>query len=537
MKKYSFLAFTFLCGTFMHAQTLESAIKKTENERFDLATGEFKALIAKEPTKADNYFYFGENYFQADNLDSAKIVWEKGLSLDPTSLLNQVGVGKSLWYAGDTAAANKMFNATLLATKNKNAEIIRQIGAVYVYAPIKNLNKAVTLLTAATKLDSKNIDGHLLLGDAHLELNPTNGTEAMKSYNAALDIVKSAKIIVRKAKVYQRAKNYELANDMYKEAQELDPTYAPSFRENAELNMFFNQSTRAIENWKKYLELNDSEYARYRYATSLFSGKKYCEAVTEFEDIHAKGFQNFYSERLLAYSIYECNTKDAKAPVDVYQKAMAASDRFFKIAPEDKVIAMDYKYRGLLLAKMGNDSLAVVELDRAVTKDPTNSGELHAELAKLHLKAKKYDLAIASFNSKMGQDSTQLTAAEYYDLGRAYYFGPKNYMMADAAYTQVAKLAPTYAMAYLWRGRSNAQLDPKKTSWAAKPHYEQFIETVPVEERAGSYKNFVIEAAKYLGDYYVTSTEKNVEKAKAAWTIVKELDPADKQAKAYFGIK
>jgi tetratricopeptide (TPR) repeat protein len=214
----------------MHAQTLESAIKKTDNERFDLATGEFKALIAKEPTKAEYYFYYGENYFQADNLDSAKIIWEKGLSLNPACLLNQVGVGKSLWYAGDTAAANKMFTASLLTSKNKNAEIIRQIGAVYVYAPIKNLNKAVTLLTAATKLENKNIEGHLLLGDAQLELNPTNGTEAMKSYNAALDISKSAKIIVRKAKVYQRAKNYELANDMYKEAQELDPTYAPSFR-------------------------------------------------------------------------------------------------------------------------------------------------------------------------------------------------------------------------------------------------------------------------------------------------------------------
>ena len=59
---------------------------------------------------------------------------------------------------------------------------------------------------------------------------------------------KSPKAIVRTAKLYQRAKNYELANSKYKEAQLLDPTDAPAYRENAELNMRFDQSSKAIEN-------------------------------------------------------------------------------------------------------------------------------------------------------------------------------------------------------------------------------------------------------------------------------------------------
>lgn len=534
MKNYRILALSMMFGTFINAQTLEDAIKKTDNERFEVAAAEFKALIAKDPAKADNYFYFGENYFQLEDLDSANIMWKKGLSVDPNSALNMVGTGKYLWYKGDTLAGKTQFTAALALTKNKNAEVMRQIGAVYIYAPIKSLKQAVTVLNSAIKLESKNIEGHLLLGDALLELTPTNGTDAMKSYNNALDLSKSAKILVRKAKVYQRAQSYELANDMYKEAQELDPTYAPAFRENAELNMKFNQSSRAIENWKKYLELNNSDYARYRYATSLFSGKKYCEAIPELETIHGNGFANFYSERLLAYSYYECNAKEAQAAADVYKKGMDASDRFFKIAPQDKVIAMDYKYKGLLLAKLGSDSLAVAELERAVAKDSLGSGEIMGELAKLHIKAKKYDQAIIAFNKKMNGDSTKLSVAEFYDLGRAYYFGPKDYNMADSAYAKVAEMAPTYAMAYLWRGRSNVQLDLKKVSWSAKPFYEKFLETVPVEERTGAYKPFVIEASKYLGDYYVNSKEKDATKAKEAWTLVKELDPADKQAKAFF---
>lgn len=534
MKNYKILAVYMFVGTMLNAQTLESAIKKTDNEMFDAARTEFKALVAKEPTKADNYFYFGENYFNADNLDSANVMWKKGLSIDAVNPLNLVGSGKYLWFKGDTLEGKKMFVQALSLTKNKNAEVMRQIGSVYTNAPIKALNQAVTILTTAIKLDAKNVEGHLLLGDALLELTPTNGTEAMKSYNNALDLSKQAKIVVRKAKVYQRAQNYQLANDLYIEAQDLNSTYAPAYRENAELNMKFNQTSKAVENWLFYLELNNNDYSRYRYATSLFSGKKYCESVTQFETIHANGFENFYSQRLLGYSLYECNAKDPKADTANYRKGMNAINRFFQIAPEDKVIAMDYKYKGLLLSKLGSDSSAILELNRAIEKDSVNGTELYGELSKLYMKSKKYDLVIASLNKKLGSDSTKLTVTEYNDLGRAYYFGAKNYVLADAAYAQVAKLSPTFAMASLWRARANVQLDLKKVTWGARPYYEKFIELVPEAERAGAYKNFMMEAAKYMGDYYVNSPAKDIVKAKEAWNIVKTLDPADAQAKTFF---
>lgn len=537
MKNYRILALSMLVGTFTYAQTLEEAVKKTENERYEAAAKDFKALIAKEPAKADNYFYYGENFVQLDELDSANIMWKKGLSIDPASTLNMVGTGKYLWYKGDTLAGKQQFTAALTATKNKNAQIIREIAKVYIYAPIKSLNQAITILNQAIKLEPKNIENHLLMGDALLERNPQNASEAMKSYNNALDLQKTAKIIVRKAKVYQRAENYQLANDMYKEAQDMDPTYAPAYRENAELNMKFNQSARAIENWLKYLELNNSEYARYRYAISLFTGKKHCEAITEFENLHKNGFENLYTERLLAYSAYECYAKDPKSDTANYRKALAASDKFFKLAPADKVLGLDYKYKGLILSKLGKDSLAIQELTLAMDKDTSTKSELLGELSKMYAKAKKYDLVIETLNTKMKGDSANLTVYEYLDLGKAYYFGPKNYVLTDSAYARVAKLSPTYAIAYLWRARAQVQVDAKKVLWSAKPHYEKLIELVPVAERTGAYKPYLIEAAKYLGDYYVNSKEKDAAKAKEAWNLVKELDPQDKQMKAFFGIK
>src|ERR1700758_1997706 len=82
------------------AQTLQDAITKTENERFDLAATDFRQLITKEPSKGDSYFYFGENYFKNGNLDSALIMYKKGAEVQPTNGLNFVGIGKILLAQG-----------------------------------------------------------------------------------------------------------------------------------------------------------------------------------------------------------------------------------------------------------------------------------------------------------------------------------------------------------------------------------------------------------------------------------------------------
>jgi len=527
------IAFSILTCSMGFAQTLEDAIQKTDNERYDAAEKEFKALIAKEPAKGSNYFYYGENFLLRGDLDSANIIWQKGVSTDPAEPLNFVGLGTYLWYKGDTTAARQQFIAAATMTKSKNAEVMRKTASPQIYAPLKNLNQAIALLNNAIKSEPKNIDNYLLLGDALLEKTPSDGSPAILNYNKALDLnPKSPRGIVRTAKLYQRAENYELANEKYKEAQTLDPTYAPAFRENAELNMKFNQSSRAIENWKKYLELNNSTEARYRFASALILGKKYCEAIPELERIQAEGFTNFYTKRMLTYSYFECNADNAQ---DIYQKGLDASGQFFKIVPADKIIASDYRYKGMLLSKLGNDSLAIVELEKAILVDSTSSDELLGDIGKLGMKMKKYDVAISAYERKMGANPENLNAQEYFELGRAYYFGSKDYVKADTAFARLTAIAPTFSVAYLWRARSNYKIDPKNEEWLARPHYEKYVELVTPEERITSaHKPLVIEASKYLGDFYVNSKEKDMVKAKAYWNIVRELDPADKQAKAFF---
>jgi len=538
MKLLGTVAITLFASAISFGQTLQDAIHKTDNERYTDALNEFNALVVKEPANGENYFYFGDYYLVKGELDSAKMMWAKGYSVDQISPMSVVGNGRVLWLKGDQAAAKAEFlKAQTLTKKNKikNAEVNRGIAKIYIEAPNKNLDEAILLLEDAILKDPKNEDSYLLLGDALLEKTPDNGSPAIKNYNKVLDInPKSPRGIVRVAKLYQRARNYELANEKYKDAKKIDSTYAPAYRENAELNMQFKQANKAIENWRRYLELNNTIEARYRYATSMFIGKQHCEAITELNNLRQKGFSNLYTERMLAYSYLECTTE-----TDAFKKGIEASDRFFAIAPKEKVTYLDYKNRGALLSKSGSDSLAIVEYENSSRLNETAAKELAGELAKLYSKAKKYDKAIESYNLKV--TANKLSPAEEYDLGKCYYFGPKNYPLADSAFARVAKLSPTYAPAYWWRARTNLKMestDPKAYLWLSKPFYDKVIEIVKPEDRAtNTNKTMVMESAKYLGDYYVRSEAKDLEKAKTYWEIVIAIDPADAQAKAFLGLK
>ena len=99
------------------AQTLQEAITKTDNERYAAAAADFRALIAKEAAKGDNYFYYGENFFKKGDLDSANMYYQKGVEVNATYPLNYVGLGKVLWYNGKTADAKTQ----LFKAKNKCA--------------------------------------------------------------------------------------------------------------------------------------------------------------------------------------------------------------------------------------------------------------------------------------------------------------------------------------------------------------------------------------------------------------------------------
>ena len=521
----------------LQAQTLQDAITKTENERYESAANDFRNLISKEPNKGDNYFYFGENYFKNDDLDSALMMYSKGTELSPMYPLNYIGVGKvNLWKGKETDAKTSLFKGRTLADDKTNKSVksiaYLKIAEAYTKAPVyKDLPEALKLITDAVKIDSKNPEAYILWGDALLEQNPTDGGPAIKQYDKAYELdKKSVKAITRKGKLYERGRNYNEALKFYKDAEGIDATFAPAYREKAEIYIKATRYKEAIENYKKYLELNNSPSARVRFAYSLFLAKQFQDAVSEIEQIISKDPNSSpYLNRVLGYSYYEITDKNDK---DAYKKGAAAMATFFEKTKDKnfKYLPDDYKYNGLLMAKSGQDSLGVLEIEKAIALDSLANCELWGDIGKVWVKAKRYQKAIVAFNNK-SRCSKGLTGQDQYDLGRAYFFGPKDLVMADTCFARLTVASPSYAVGYFWRGKVNVQIDNKNEKWLAKPHFEKALELVKPEERGGTYKTNVIEACEYLGYYHLK--QKDNAKAKEYFQIVNTLDPNNKKAKDF----
>jgi tetratricopeptide (TPR) repeat protein len=533
--KTLFLIGAALFSTLTFGQTLKDAIYKTDNERYVDALKDFASLVKSDPMNGELYFYYGDCYFDKGLVDSAKMMWNKSFEVDKLRALPFVAAGRVLWIDGKKIEAKLEFDKAFALTKKdklKRAEVIRGMAKIFIKSDNKDYDQALLILEEAILKDPKNEDNLLLKGDALYAKTPDNASLAIKSYLAVLDInPKSARGVVRVAKIYQAAQNQEKANEMYKQAKQIDSTYAPAYRANAELNMLFGKKKAAIDDWQKYLNLNNNLEARYLYTSALFNAKQYCEAITEVKNLNANNFTNFYTERMLAFSYLDCSL-DSNA----IRNGLEASNRFFTIAPSNMISYMDYKTKGALLIKAGQDSLGLIEYERAISTNDIAAKELTAEVASKYFKAKKFDKAIELYTLR--SKLLTLTSAEEYELGKAIFAGPKDYVLADTTFSKVIKLSPSYAPAYMWRARSNYKLDVNNERWAAQPYYEKVIELVKPEDRiTPANKGMVIEACRYLCDYYAKSAAKDLAKTKSFYEIILQIDPNDATAKTALGIK
>lgn len=542
------------------AQTLDEAITKTKNERYEAAASDFTNLISKEASKGEYYFYYGENFFDNEDLDNANVQYQKGTEVNATNPLNYVGLGKVLWYKGKDADAKAMFFKAASLGGNKNAEVMRQTAKAYIYAPNKNLDEAIKLLNEAIKLDAKNPLNYILLGDAQLEKNPTDGSTPIKSYQKASELnPKSTLGILREGKLYQRGRNYQLALDYYKKAIGIDPNFAPAYREIAEVYMSAAQPKNAIENWKKYLELNPSNDAKSRYMTALFNNKQFTDAISVGDELLKSGFtSNPFVHRLLGWSYGEMGNKN---DTTAYSKGLRSFNTFFELTkdkPNFKYLPGDYKYKGMLLSKQGKDSLGVLEIEKAIALDPAANCDLNGDIARIWTKAKNYAKSIAAFEKK-ATCTKGLDGQDYFDFGKAYYYaggaklreaaGIKDaklksakeaeatpfFVKADSAFSKLMQLKATFPAGYFWKGRVETYLDPKNELWLSKPHFEKALELIKPEDKTGSYKSNIIEAYEYLGFYhFVKNGNKANPDADKYFNELKNMDPNNEKAKNYF---
>lgn len=520
MKKFAlaFAAFILLLSSNVKGQTLNEALRFTDNEQYDVADGVYESLISKEPANGTYWFYFGENFWRWENPDSAKICYQKGIEAEPANPLNYVGIGKTFLEQNNTTEAKTNFDKALSMAGPKLNLVQTKIAEAYIRsAKNKNIEYALSLLNKVVTADPKNIEAFILIGDSHAELN--DGTTAAMNYNRALELDrKSAKAVMRKGILYKRTMNYETARSEFENAMAIDSMFAPAHRELGEIFFRLRKLERAKEEYKKYLELSkNTSGARLRYASFLFASKDYNSTLNELNQLTKLDPKNISLLRLSAYTYFEMgdNVRASEKITEVFNQV-----------PEEKRTPRDYEYYSKILSKDGKDSLAVLMMEKAFELDSTNT-DLLPDMGAIYMKIKDYPKAISAFERKI--EFSRATSTDYFNLGKAYSTA-KEFYKADTAFAKFNELQPNWANGFLWRAKVNANIDSTSQNGLAKPFYDKYLElALPDTANFGKNKKDIIEAYKYLMYYHFLQDQ--IKEAIGMCRKVLEIDPNDEQAK------
>ena len=494
--------FVFLIAANAKAQTLKDAIKYMDNEQYEKAQGTLKKLITAEPNNGDNYFWFGENYFKTDDLDSAKMMYDAGLKKNPSNALCMVGVGKILWSQNKNEEARKMFysagvvlgDKTNKMSAEQKATVCLKIAETYITSPQQDLKEAEVQINKAAVYDPKDMQVHIMMGDLFYQKNQVNASDAISEYKKAAELDKNSPVpYFKKGQLYLLANNPEAAQAELDQSLKVDSMFAPAYRVKAEAFYYRNQMDKALNAYKKYLSINSGNMsARVRYASFLYVAKKYAECITECKACQKDGSTANLLNRLIGYCSYE--TGDCAG-------GLAAMNIYFSKQPKDKIIELDYEYSGKLEQKCGKDSLAVLMYQNALKKDSTKT-ELWGEIGNIYKKEKKYPEAIVAYKTKIAKGGKSATVNDWFFLGQIYFYH-KDFEKADSAFMKYTEVQKDIYLGYIWRGRCNAAIDSTNKTWQAHPHYEMAI----LKSKAEDPKKDMEEAYYYMGLYYFKSAK------------------------------
>lgn len=518
------------------AQSMKDGLRAIDFEKYEQAREIFQKLVQKEPTNGENYYFLGQAYLNLINPDSAEITYNAGIKIAPATPGNYAGLGELRLIEGKKADAKVHFDKALSFSKTRSG-IYTDIHAIHIVATSmvntatdKMLEEAEALVLMAYEQNKKDYDLLVAAGDVYLEKN--DGGNAATFYERAIAIDPSnPKAFSRVAAIWLRVKNYEAGQTDLNRAFEKDPNYAPAWKYQAELYYAKRNFAKAKDAYATYLRNSEPSSAnQIRFARILFLSKDYESALEKIDEIQKTDKKNIQLYRLKAFSTFE--VIGTKNDLEKAKSGLEALNYYFEHADPKNIVTLDYLYLGRLESKVpGKDSLALIHMSKALEMDPDNY-EVYTDIAKVFNKQKKF-VESGDMYRKYIAVASKVTPADYYLMGKAYYFG-KVYGAADSALAKVNELMPNYPDAYFWRGLTLSATDPDSKLETPKPLFDQYItlitaDSVKFEANKDKYKRDLIVAYSYLAYYNLARDNKAL--ARENYKKVLELDPENANAK------
>ena len=481
--------------------------------------------------KATAYYYLGAIALHEKDYATAKSDFDKGLASNPNSALNKVGLGELALMQGDAKEAQSLFDEAKKINK-KDASVLTAIGRAYFNAdPVKYAEIIDKYDTQAYKANSKNPDIFMLRGD-RAALNKDWGEVNANYDNAILYSKTMPEAYVKYANVIFNV-NPASAITKLEELLAVNPTSALGQRELAEKYYQNDQWAKAAQAYGDYINNpNHFKSDEVRYSVLLYYGKHYDKSLSLAQKILTSDPNNFQLRRIEFLNLVD---------MEKYPEAEKAAQTFFALNdPKAKFSSNDYSKYAEVLQELGNDSLAIIQFEKAIEVNPEKT-DLYKALSSAYNSIKNYDKSLEIFRTFVEKDGSNINdivtlSQRYQNVAATSEPGSqkKNDAMDSALVTidRVIATVPTNPIPVRNKARMYLVKYDNQPSQEMVDTYNKALELLDSdpankEKRVEDYK----EAYSMIASFYIS--QRDIPNAKIYYEKVYELDPTNQALRDY----
>lgn len=518
MNKKTLLLCLFVLGAGV-AFSQDAEIKKSKRlidvDHASEAMAPIEAAIKQYPKETDLYYYLGYAQIKNNQLDAAAKSFDNGIAQDPKEAINYAGKGHLSMLQNRPADAKTNLDKALDLSKSKKVYVLKAVAEAYL-TNAKFAGDAVALLLKAKGIDN-DAEVETLLGEAYLLQNQA-GSAVTAYENAASMDPKSGKPFHRIGLIYARTNPAE-SQRYFEKAIVADTEFTYAYDELIDIYYQQKQVDKAIEAAEKFQKLSsDPEKNKEKIGLIYVMKGDYAKANQIFKEVITTK-----NVRPIIWRFYIKSLQATKVSADSIESANVAEQFLLKAKPED-ILPRDYVILGKLYIALHQDSIGLIQLDKAIQLDPQSAEAAEVRAENLFTN-KKFSEAATAYKFLI-TIKPKPSPNDYLYLARSY--GRSDQLLqSDTVYATLVEKYPTNIQVTVEAARVKAFIDSAQVTGAPKPLYDKVLELSAAAP--DKYKPYIIEANTYMGSYYL-ATQIDVPKAKAYWQKVIALDPANQQA-------
>ncbi|MFT4153755.1 tetratricopeptide repeat protein [Parafilimonas sp.] len=513
MKKTILSLVTFLSAyAIVSAQSIDDGKKFLYYERLTSAKQVFQKLAAGNKD-AQAVYWLGQAYLDAEQLDSAKIVYQNALNAglnDPWIWIGSAHV--DVLQGGDINAAKQKFEQAITATtktkgKNKgpDPDILDAIGRAMADggSGVGDPNYGIDKLKQAAAIAPQNPDIFNNLGVCYLKLGGDHGGEAFEAFNKSTTASQQyARGFYRIGRIYQSQRNLESMNEWYGKAIAADPAFAPVYLQYFE---FYSETdvSAAKEYLDKYIANADKDCkTEYFVGNYLLRAGKYQESLQKAKDMENGGCANYTRLNVLYAYNYDRLGDSVQARTYI--------QKYFATAPAETIQPDDYAFAGTVLAKFpetGDSAIAYLQKAAAIDTIKEEQIKFLTTAGEIAAKNSKFSQQLSIVKQMEALKGGKLSETEYFTLAKAitdakaadatHTFDSSKYLVGDSVIQLYITAYPDKPQGYSFRTRFAKMTDADTTRGLAVAPIEQYNDFLSKDTGADNKKT------AYFNYYYL----------------------------------